>query len=850
MHPLIKRQLAKLQLSADSPPDAAGWTRLLDEVADAYAQADQGRESVERSIERTSVETLAVNHTMMGVNNELESANAQIQFALRSANACTWELDLASDEVVLSDNWAAMLGLPPGPTRAKFADLLALVPVAELKRGHATLAAVIKGARDEYVLEHQVRATDGTQKWILSHGRVTARDPATGKALRMSGINLDITERKCAEIAVTESEERFRALTALSSDWYWEQDADLRLTFVSPGYAGSEAAVARMIGKQRWENPNWVPLAGTWEEHRAVLEARQPFQRFEYVRTGGKGVRHFILISGEPMFEAAGEFKGYRGIGRDISVRKQNELEIREARDAAQSANRAKSEFLATMSHEIRTPMNAVIGLTHLALEREKDPKQRDFLVKIDTAANLLLHIISDVLDLSKIEAGKLDVEYIRFNLLSLLNDVSMMAGIRANEKNLEFQLDSEPWLPEELMGDPGRLGQVLTNLCANAIKFTERGTVILKVRHSNNGTTGTTLAFSVQDSGIGIASADQSKLFKPFSQTDSSTTRKFGGTGLGLSISQRLVELMGGSISVESELGKGSVFSFTVACGLVAIEAVNPVSPDTPLAGMRVLVIDDDEGILDVARIRLEKLRMRVSIEQYPQSGIETLAAATRAGDPFAILLMDWRMPGMDGVAASKQIRDDPRIAPQPKILLVTSYRDAKMETSAKEIGIDNVLLKPFTAKSLSDALLQLVQTGTVPPRVHRPPSLHGLRILLVDDDEVNQFVAAGMIEPTGAEIVIAGNGKLALEALKHGKFDLVLMDLHMPEMDGIDATSVLRLDPALRDLPVIAMTASAMSGDRERLLAAGMNDYITKPIKVRFLYATIAKWTREVTH
>ncbi|MFM9969792.1 MAG: response regulator, partial [Burkholderiales bacterium] len=633
---------------------------------------------------------------------------------------------------------------------------------------------------------------------------------------------------------------------ALSSDWYWDQDAELRMSFVSDNYAQlSGNTPSRALGVRRWEEPNRHPLIGTWEEHRATLEAHQPFRDFETVRVAMDGKQHFISLSGDPVFDESGVFKGYRGISKNITAKKLAELAYQDAALAAQAANRAKSEFLATMSHEIRTPMNAVIGLTHLALQRGGDARQRDYLAKIDTAANSLLVIINDILDLSKVEAGKLEVENVEFDLFDILNNVATMSGVRARQKNLEFHLEVASNLPSAVVGDPTRISQVLTNLCGNAIKFTMVGSVVLKARLGEKRGTQLVVEFSVSDSGIGIAKEDQARLFEPFSQADPSTTRKFGGTGLGLSISKQLAALMGGEILVESELGRGSTFTFTVNCGQVAHRQALSGAYGEALRGKRVLIIDDNDDFLRVAKINLESWRMQVTTSQDPLLGIEMLAAA-KATSPFDIVLMDWKMPAMEGLAAAKLIRRDRRIAVQPKILLVTGFRDERLEDEAKDAQIEDILLKPYTLTSLSDSLTRILLPRESQAASKGSLDFRDLRILLVEDDDINQEVALGMIEPTGARVTVAANGQLALDALKHASFDLILMDLHMPVMDGIEATTRIRSDASIPNIPIIAMTASVMAGDRERFLEAGMNDYVSKPVKVGTLYGVLSTWAR----
>ena len=854
MSSLLDRQLATLGLSADVPPSADSWRRLLETVTLTYRQAEENRPLIGQSPDAAALQT----------------ENARMEFALQCASACTWDIDTTSGEFVLSEGWAVMLGLPPAVTHTSLEALMALLPESELISARKIWTDTLKGITGPYVLEHRIRTASGAWKWVLSEGQVTERDPATGRVIRMSGINFDITARKQSELELAASEARFKALTELSSDWYWEQDVDWRLVFVSADHVKvSGLSADEMRGKRRWEFPNRTPLVGTWDDHRAVMTARQPFRNFEYVGEDAQGDHVYVSISGLPVYDASGQYLGYRGIGRNITAQRKAELALAEALDAAQSANRAKSEFLSTMSHEIRTPINAITGLTHLALQDAVEPKQRAYLTKVDTAATALLHIISEVLDLSKIEAGKVEVENVEFNLFTLIGDVAMIAGMQAQAKNIAFEMDTDPNLPELYSGDPGRIRQILSNLCGNAIKFTEQGKVLLRVRKLDASDAGDLLEFLVEDTGIGIREEDQAKLFQPFSQADSSTTRKYGGSGLGLSISRKLAALMGGDMSVESTFGTGSRFIFTLRCTLVrensvtekptpapvtkhpavAVSAALPVTPapsQNPadqIGGLRVLVVDDDDLFLEATQKRLEKMRVRVAISDNSLTVNALLLAAVAEGDPFAFVLIDWRMPGRDGLSASKRIRDEAGIKPQPKILLVTSYPNA-LDKQEHASAVDGLLIKPYAAPALYEAMTRLIATSRAPSQAARLLDLSGRRILLVEDDAVNQEVALGMLEPTGAIVVVAADGVEAMAALRREKFSLVLMDLQMPNMGGIEATRLIRADPAIADLPIIAMTASVMVGDRERLLEAGMNDCVPKPVRVGVLYATLRKW------
>jgi PAS domain S-box-containing protein len=540
---------------------------------------------------------------------------------------------------------------------------------------------------------------------------------------------------------------------------------------------------------------------------------------------------------------------------RDVTERKNQEKQIVEARQRAEEATAAKSMFLANMSHEIRTPMNAIIGMTHLALKTELTPKQRDYLVKVRGAAGALLGIINDILDFSKIEAGKLDIENAEFRFEDVLENLSTVVSQKAHEKNLEFLISAQRDLPANLVGDPLRLGQILINLVNNAIKFTERGEVVVSVGVQERDSDRVKLAFSVKDTGIGMTPEQAGRLFQAFSQADTSTTRKFGGTGLGLSISKRLVEMMGGEIGVESEAGKGSAFRFTACFGLGAAEDQRVrFVPD--LAGIRALVVDDNGQAREILGDALRGFSLRVDAVASGRDAIQALSAAD-SQDPYNLVLMDWQMPGMDGLQASAVIRRDLGLKHRPRIVMVTAYGREDLRTQAEQAGIDAYVTKPLNASVLYDTLMEQFGTAQLESRAvaHQKVdtteyNARGIRVLLVEDNEMNQQVATELLESAGAVVTLADHGGIAVRLLIEGPpqpaFDIVLMDLQMPEVDGLTATRMLRAERRFDNLPILAMTAHALVEERERCLKAGMNDHITKPIDPDALFAAIKRWTK----
>jgi PAS domain S-box-containing protein len=753
--------------------------------------------------------------------------------------------------------------------------------------------AVMRTERPVVGKEEKETWTDGRVRWV-STTKVPLRDGA-GRVVGTLGISRDITASKEAEAELRASEQRTRLIVDTAHDAFVAMNAQGAIT--------------------EWNHQAEIVFGWSRAEAvgRPLAETIIPPQ---YRERHTRGVQHFLETGEGPVLNKLLELSALRRDGtefpveltiapirlgeqwffaafvRDITRRKRVLAELQQAKEAAESASRAKSEFLANMSHEIRTPMNGILGMTELALDTELTREQRDYLTMVKVSAEGLLGVINDILDFSKIEAQRLQLEAIDFSLRDSLGDTMKALALRAQQKGLELACHVPPDVPDALNGDPGRLRQIIVNLVGNAIKFTERGEVVVSVAMTNDGMTNderspkpqarspnegegaapgfdirdssflrhssfrdssfVSLHFEVRDTGIGIPADKQRKIFQAFEQADTSTTRQYGGTGLGLTISARLVEMMGGRIRVESEPGRGSIFHFTArfapARGPVASPAM--ARPET-LHGLPVLVVDDNATNRLILHEMLTNWRMRPAVVEGAAQALAALEQAAAQGEPFPLVLLDVMMPGVDGFTLAEQIQRHPELTGSVLLMLSSAAR-AEDSARCRQLGIATYLTKPVKQSELLDAILTARHAATDKEERAAPaaaPVLDRgrLRVLLAEDNVVNQRLAVRLLEKQGHAVVVANNGHEALAALEREPFDLVLMDVQMPDMGGFETTAEIRRREAERGngrhVPVIAMTAHAMKGDRERCLAAGMDDYVSKPVRAQELFEAIAR-------
>ena len=748
-----------------------------------------------------------------------------------------WEHDLEAGKVYWNENARALLGFKMGQAVTDPNWWSDRIHPEDRERTLALFRKFMEGELRSWSAEYRFRVADGSYRRFLS--RAFPLRQYGQRVVRFIGLMTDLTEQRLAE---RERDEVF-------------------MHSLDPMCIGTHTGGYLRV------NPAWEKAFGFTEaemQGRNFLESVHPDDRPVAIAELQK------RVAGKPTFELDCRFlckdgshrwflwsahsDGPEGLvyvfGKDITLRRQAEAALKAAKDAAEAANRAKSEFLANVSHEIRTPMNGIIGLTELALDTDLMPEQRTYLETVKTSADSLLSILNDILDFSKIEACKLDFDLVQFDLRKSIEAMVKTLGIRAGQKNLELASYVDPQVPAAVVGDPGRLQQILVNLIGNAIKFTERGEVVIGVERLSENGGEVELHFSVTDTGIGIPLNKQQAVFQSFVQADSSLTRRFGGTGLGLTIASQLIEKMGGRIWLKSEEGKGSVFHFTVR-----LRSAEPRSEETlrvdiaSLEALPVLVVDDNDTNLHIIEKILSNWGLKPALANSGAAALNMLQRSAEAGHPFPLVILDIHMPGMDGFSIAHCIKQDPQLG-GTEIMLLTSGSQTGDIAHCRELGVSAYLAKPVGEAELLEAIRralhmapdktaarelvtrQLVQEGK-----------HPLHFLIAEDNPVNRLLMKRLLEKQGHTSTEVENGRDAVEMLGKVAIDCVLMDVQMPVMNGFEATAAIRGTERHRDrhVPIIAMTAHAMAGDRQRCLSAGMDDYVIKPVNTKELFSAV---------
>ena len=678
---------------------------------------------------------------------------------------------------------------------------------------------------------------------------VEARDQMEMRVIeRTRELEIEIGERERAESALRQSEQMFRTLSAAAPVGIVQMDISGKMTYVNPAWLEMTGLSYQESLHDGWRRAIVAEDLPRIEAIRskAIQEGRD--YKMSYRFNGPKGVVWVDTIS-RAIRDKGGKHLGYVAVTQDVTQRERVAENLRRAKETAEAASLAKTQFLANMSHEIRTPMNGIIGMTELALDTELSAEQRSYLSMVKSSAEALLGIINDILDFSKVEAGRVELESAVFSLSECIEEALRPLALRAQEKGLELTWSVDADVPEYLKGDSTRLRQILINLAGNAVKFTKEGYVSIRAERSQSSAPGLGLRVTVADTGIGIAPEKHRQIFEAFSQADASTTREFGGTGLGLSISARLAKLMGGDISVESEIGRGTKFIFTARFEAVAEHEI-PAAPlqASALRGLRALVVDDNELNRYLLHRVLPAWGMEVALAENGEQAISLFEERQRDQRPISVVLMDRNMPGMGGFRTTEELRALPGGENVPVLLLTSSPAPEDQFEQAK-LKIARRINKPIMRAELRDALLASLQATPVPvspePRDETPRSDRALRVLLVEDNAVNQKLALRLLEKMGHQVTLACNGKEAVDFTASAVFDVILMDIQMPVMGGVEATALIRKQQqgGARRTPIVAMTAHAMKGDREKYLSASMDGYVSKPIRKEVLHEEILR-------
>ena len=804
------------------------------------------------------------------MQEELKRVNFLSDIALEYTNCGSWYIDYNDPEFYhMPPMSAKALGEPLHDDnkynwKTELLDRIGAADPEMQKQVFERYQKAVNGEIDVYDVKCPYkRGIDGKIMWLHLVGKIVKDDD--GNNSFMYGAYQDISEQKKAEMALAQAKEKaeilsrnFENFLESTSDLVYMKDLNLR-------YLACSKPLADMLGYKNWHEVIGKTEKELTNENSKIHFSSKP--EMEIIKNG----THLHLIEDiiqlgdekgwldtikKPLRNKSGVIVGILSISRDITKMKKTEEELQQAKMNAEAATKAKGDFLANMSHEIRTPMNAVIGMNHLLQKTELTEKQMNYVLKVDRAAHNLLGIINDILDFSKIEAGKLNVENIDFDIEEVMDNLSNLTSDNAHSKGLELIFNIPQNVPYKLIGDPLRLGQVLLNFVSNAIKFTEKGEIIISAEVLEQSDETVNLRFAIKDTGIGLTDEQQAKLFQSFSQADSTTTRKFGGTGLGLAISKKLVELMGGEVGLNSEYGKGSEFFFNIKCGIQKCETQKISILAEDLKGLRVLIVDDNDAAREVLKTYIKDFHFDVTAVTSGYEALEVLRATIQGKEKaFDLILLDWKMPGMNGLELASIIKNDIELAKVPQIIMVTNYGREEILAKSEQIGIDAFLIKPVGQSMLLDTIMNTFGKyikSSKPQKLEKNilnVDFSGKYILLVEDNEINQEVAVGLLEDVNIKVDIANNGQEAIDILKdkgQDFYDVVLMDLQMPIMDGYSASTGIREQLQFNDIPIIAMSADAMLGVRERCLESGMSDYLTKPIDPPTLFAVLQKWMK----
>jgi two-component system, sensor histidine kinase and response regulator len=773
---------------------------------------------------------------------ELRDTKESSTFAQASAGVATFDINVHSDALTCSGNYFEFLSIPVTNRASDRASFLARIHPDDITTVLMPENKITSDATT-YQREYRIVLDHGQVRWINEKGNIT-RD-STGEVTRIIGAMIDVTDLKSAVAALHSAEERLARAVRGTQDGLWEFNAVDKSFWYAPRF---EQMLGYGPGEMRTSLDAFLELTHPEDRERVKADiwthvgSESPYD-VEFRLRHKSGLYEWVRSRAQGGFGARGQSAKLAGSIQLITDRKEAEKATLEAVRVAESANRAKSDFVANMSHEIRTPMNGVLGMADLLLDTELDALQRDYAETIRDSGTSLLTVINDILDFSKVEAGKLELESLNVDLRDTFEDVSRLLSIQAHAKGLELTAQIDEKLPRFVKGDAGRIRQILLNLAGNAIKFTAKGEVSLEIKVLATGETGTTVRCEVHDTGIGIPADRLGSLFAPFMQVDTSTTRRFGGTGLGLSIVRRLVELMGGETGVESVEGAGSLFWFTAHFAPVTDGVQLPFPAPPAIKGQRVLVVDDNTTNRKVLMGQLILCGVDPVAASSADEALALMRQASAAGRPYDAALLDHLMPDCDGAELGRIIVQDASIHSTRLILLTSSGQRGDGQLFA-HIGFAGYLLKPVTQRDLTECLILVLANTAQSWHLQSQPiitrhalraqrALSGNRILLAEDNPVNQKVAVRLLEKLDYRVEVVADGRAAVTAWQGGNFDLILMDCQMPEMDGYAATrEIRRLEDGKRHIPIVALTAHAMKGDEEKCRAAGMDDYLTKPI------------------